>query len=75
MPKQNHGSAFPQNQCTQKEYPASNVLNHKLLIIILFTVRQERLAWLYSLLLLAQCVHQLLLNGEQREHLEVPEGS
>lgn len=75
MPKQNHGSTFPQNQCTQKEYPASNVLNHKLLIIIPFDVRQERLVWLYSLLLLEQCVHQLLSNGEQREHLEEPESS
>lgn len=50
-------------------------LMYRLLTIIPFVVRQERFTWFYSLLLLEQCVHQLLLNGEQREHLEEPEGS
>lgn len=55
----------------------SSELNNQRLpsINILFVIKLERFMWIYSLLLLEVCVHQLSSNGESKIQLEGSEYS
>ncbi len=55
---------------------SSELYNQRLPSInILFATKLERFTWIYSLLLLEVCVHQLAINEESKKQLEGSECS